>query len=318
MSLGVSMPVVRVRDAQLAMVSGETVLECLERNGYAIPSSCRAGTCRTCLARATLGEVPAAAHVGLRPAEIEAGYFLPCVCRPRGDITLVDEAFPVVQACVLRKQLVGADVALLHLRPDADLHVIGGQCVHVQRDPGAPSRPYSVASGPGDSTLELHVRRVVGGSVSPWLVDQLEVGESVLLRGPSGTCVYTDGDLAAPLVLIATSTGLAPLLGVIRRALHRGHHGPIRLHHGAATRSGLYLQPVLQTLERAHDNVRVLNSVRDEGGDLGSEIARMYADASALQCFLAGAPGLVHALRRQLFLQGAALSNIAADAFAAA
>lgn len=47
-------------------------------------------------------------------------------------------------------------------------------------------RSYSIASaGPGEE-VELAIERLPDGEVSPFLVDDLELGDSVELRGPLG------------------------------------------------------------------------------------------------------------------------------------
>jgi ferredoxin len=58
----------------------ETLLSAAERAGVALPSSCRNGTCRTCLCRVVDGQ---ARHIiewpGLSADEKREGWVLPCV-----------------------------------------------------------------------------------------------------------------------------------------------------------------------------------------------------------------------------------------------
>ena len=69
---------------------GETLLDALERQGYAPEVSCRAGDCGVCRLRLLSGSVhdPGTA---LTRAERAAGYILPCVARPDGDLMLVPD-----------------------------------------------------------------------------------------------------------------------------------------------------------------------------------------------------------------------------------
>ncbi len=68
---------------------GETILHAAERAGIDLPSSCRNGTCRTCLCRLGAGR---ARHLvewpGLSFDEKRDGYILPCVAVPEGDVTV--------------------------------------------------------------------------------------------------------------------------------------------------------------------------------------------------------------------------------------
>jgi ferredoxin len=60
--------------------SGQTVLAAAEQAGVAWPSSCRNGSCRTCLSRLLSGQVQhTIAWPSLSPDERAEGYVLPCV-----------------------------------------------------------------------------------------------------------------------------------------------------------------------------------------------------------------------------------------------
>ena len=71
-----------------SLEEGESVLDCLLRNGEQVNSLCRSGSCQSCLLQATAGPVPAAAQAGLKDAWKQQGYFLACICRPREDLAL--------------------------------------------------------------------------------------------------------------------------------------------------------------------------------------------------------------------------------------
>jgi ferredoxin len=59
------------------------------RAGITLPSSCRNGTCRTCLCLMTAGQVHYRIEwPGLSADEKREGYILPCVAYPDSDITL--------------------------------------------------------------------------------------------------------------------------------------------------------------------------------------------------------------------------------------
>ncbi|MGV3569790.1 MAG: 2Fe-2S iron-sulfur cluster-binding protein [Ramlibacter sp.] len=68
-----------------------TLLRAAEAAGIAMPSSCRNGTCRTCLRPLHAGEVRyAIAWPGLLPEEKAGGWVLPCVAYPLSDVVLGD------------------------------------------------------------------------------------------------------------------------------------------------------------------------------------------------------------------------------------
>jgi len=66
-----------------------SLLEAAEMSRVQLPSSCRNGTCRTCLCRLVSGEVTYSMEwPGLSAEEKAEGYVLPCVARPTTHVVL--------------------------------------------------------------------------------------------------------------------------------------------------------------------------------------------------------------------------------------
>ena len=66
-----------------------TLLEAAELSRIELPSSCRNGTCRTCVCRLVSGEVAYTIEwPGLSAEEKAEGYVLPCVARPTTNVVL--------------------------------------------------------------------------------------------------------------------------------------------------------------------------------------------------------------------------------------
>lgn len=77
-------------------------------------------------------------------------------------------------------------------------------------------RSYSIATaGPGEA-LELAVERLPDGEVSPFLVDELEIGDTVELRGPLGRWFVWRPEQTAAVQLIAGGSGVVPLVAMAR------------------------------------------------------------------------------------------------------
>lgn len=67
----------------------QPLLAAAEQAGVALPSSCRNGTCRTCISRLEAGRIEhRIAWPGLSAEEKAEGFFLPCVAEPRSDLTM--------------------------------------------------------------------------------------------------------------------------------------------------------------------------------------------------------------------------------------
>ena len=67
----------------------QPLLVSLEQGGIDWPSSCRNGSCRTCITMLEQGQVRYSVEwPGLTPEEKAEGWVLPCVAHPLGDVTL--------------------------------------------------------------------------------------------------------------------------------------------------------------------------------------------------------------------------------------
>ena len=76
-------------------------------------------------------------------------------------------------------------------------------------------RSYSIASAPGER-LAITVERLDDGEVSPYLTEDLQVGDELELRGPiGGYFVWEPGD-DSPLTLLAGGSGVVPLRSILR------------------------------------------------------------------------------------------------------
>ncbi|HSP77869.1 MAG TPA: 2Fe-2S iron-sulfur cluster-binding protein [Myxococcaceae bacterium] len=300
---------------------GETVLEGLVRQGVEVPHSCRAGACQSCLMRAEAGEVPAKAQAGLKETLKMRGYFLACACRPEGELEVAGAGAELrVAARIEALERLSGSVLGVRLRPEGPFEYRPGQYVTLLREGLA--RSYSLASQPEEGTLELHVRRLPGGRMSGWLFEEARPGDTVTLQGPAGECFYVPGRPEQPLLLAGTGTGLAPLYGIVRDALARGHTGPIWLFHGARTLEGLYLVEELRALQSRHEPLRyrpvVLEGPERVGvttGLLEALIKEVCPRPVGWRAFLCGDPQWVLSLRKKLFLAGLSLKDIHADAF---
>ena len=75
--------------ASVTVGAATTVLHALEAAGIELPSSCRNGTCRTCLCRLRAGMVVYKVEwPGLSVDERRDGDILPCVALARDDLVL--------------------------------------------------------------------------------------------------------------------------------------------------------------------------------------------------------------------------------------
>lgn len=305
---------------------GESVLDCLTRNGIDIPHSCKSGLCQSCLVKVTEGTPPAEARKGLKDTLKAQGYMLACSCVTDAPLTLARaDAGMRVQARVLAVRKLSELVAELRMEALGDFSYFAGQFVNLVA-PGGAIRSYSLASVPGeDEALVFHIARMPQGVVSGWAHDAARENDVVELLGPHGSCCYVSGNPQQPLLLAGTGTGLAPLYGVVRDALSHGHTGDIHLFHGSVRQAGLYLVDELRALAASHENFHyhpcVMEGPADDGTHIGlldAYLAQTLPSLKGYRVYLCGHPDLVKQLQRKTFLAGASLKEIFSDPFVAA
>jgi ferredoxin-NADP reductase len=90
-------------------------------------------------------------------------------------------------------------------------------------------RSYSIASAPEDPMVALTVERIDDGEVSPYLTEELRVGDELELRGPFTSYFVWRREDGGPLLLIAGGSGLVPLRAMLRHRAARASAVEARL-----------------------------------------------------------------------------------------
>jgi ferredoxin-NADP reductase len=131
-------------------------------------------------------------------------------------------------------------------------------------------RSYSLSSAAGADPIEVTVERFEDGEVSPYLVDGIEVGDAVEVRGPiGGWLVWRPEDDARPVQLIAGGSGVAPLMSMLRTWEAARSRVPFRLLYGVTDPDRAYY-----TEELAH--------LADLGARIDLRYSRRVPDGSTL------------------------------------
>lgn len=320
------MPRLNYNGTSYSCDAGESVLDALTRQGVAIPFSCRNGVCQTCMMQSADRLSSSAAQNGLKSTLQAQNFFLACTCRPAADmsITLSADVNRLMTATVTAIRSLNEEILCVGLDCPDLTQYHAGQFINLYRDAHF-SRSYSIASVPTDDYLRLHVRRLPDGRMSNWVHDQLQVGDSLQISAPIGSCFYLPDQPEQPLLLIGTGSGLAPLMGILRDALSQDHVGPIHLYHGSRDVAGLYLVEELRELAHLYPDFYytpcVSNGVEAPEYKTGRAVdvaLAAHPDLTGWRIYLCGNPDMVKIARKKAYLAKAAMSDIYADAFVAA
>ena len=110
-------------------------------------------------------------------------------------------------------------------------------------------RSYSIASGPtSGGRVDLTVERLPDGEVSPYLTQELAVGDRLELRGPIGGWFVWRTHQTEPIQLVAGGSGIVPLMSMIRSRKVAGSAAPFRLLYSVREPAAVFYRDELQAL----------------------------------------------------------------------
>ena len=128
-------------------------------------------------------------------------------------------------------------------------------------------RSYSIASPPEDELLGLTVERVGNGEVSPYLVDDLRVGDQFELRGPIGGYFVWTGAIGNPLCLIAGGSGIAPLMAMLRHRSRQHDRASSVLMYSSRSLEDVIYQEELESMAHSDPDLRIVHALTREQPD---------------------------------------------------
>jgi ferredoxin-NADP reductase len=110
-------------------------------------------------------------------------------------------------------------------------------------------RSYSIASAPNsEGRVDLTVERLDNGEVSPYLTQELAVGDRLELRGPIGGWFVWRTHQTEPIQLVAGGSGIVPLMSMIRSRQAADSAAPFRLLYSVREPAAVFYRDELQAL----------------------------------------------------------------------
>lgn len=313
----------------------EHILDAALRSGVPLNYGCRHGNCSSCKYLVTDGDVDYgnASPYSLSNAERDEGWVLLCCATALDDLEIQDDRMiderqlPILTPTESGAEVAGVDkltpsLRRLRLTLERPVEFYAGQFMEIEI-PGAPQqwRSYSIASAPStDSELSFLIKMISDGRFSGQL-DSLSPGTPLRLRGPFGTGYLRAGD--RPIVLVATGSGIAPILSILEHAATSGDQRPFTFFYGARTAAELPCQPRLtqlrDLLNLTYHSVlsRPTSECRwsDEPARVTTAVQRRITDGSPYDAYLCGKPEMCDAVTALLEAKGTPEQTIFSDKF---
>jgi NAD(P)H-flavin reductase len=213
------------------------------------------------------------------------------------------------------------DISVLQVRPKPRLDLTPGQSVAIE----SPARPklwryYSMANAPrADGTLEFHVRLIDGGAVSMALTQLQSVGGSLRLGPPVGVLTL-DANSGGDILMVAGSTGLAPLKAITEQIGTLPQPRKVQLFFCARTADSLYDLPSLDKLAAENDWLTVVPVVTADprfAGETGgvADVVMRSGSWSGREAYLAGPTEMVRETSARLISAGTPRGQIHVEDF---
>ena len=290
----------------------DTVLAAAILGGIDYPCGCQSGNCGTCKSELLSGTVEMApyARFALQPKERAKGLILACRATPTSDCDVAwiepDERAShrrrtlVCQVAAVEAATHDVRIVSLDIEDGEPLAFSAGQYASLAFA-GLPARDYSMANLPGAARLEFHIRALDGGVVSRHAAERLRPGDAVELVGPFGTAQLRHHH-RGPLIAIAGSTGLAPILSIIETAIAEEMPQPMHLYFGVRGARDLYAMDRLAALASRRPDLTVIPVLAEPEGASGHRtglvtdaVAEDHADLDGAKAYIAGPPAMVEA-----------------------
>lgn len=157
---------------------------------------------------------------------------------------------------VATKEQESEEITSFYLKPttgDAPIDFLPGQyiCLILNINGDIVRRNYSLSGKPGEATLRISVKREMGGAVSNYLHDEVNVGDSLQVTAPCGDFIL-DQKSERPLVLLTGGVGITPAISMLDSIVDKGRE-IIFIH--AARHAGVHAfhDHVEQLAERNHN-----------------------------------------------------------------
>lgn len=181
-------------------------------------------------------------------------------------------------------------------------------------------RPFSIASAPGASLIELQIGGNVTDAWASQALTHLQDNAQVIVQVGLGDA-YLREDSNRPVLLLAGGTGFSYVYSIAQQLRQSGSQRPVQLFWGLRDESGLYYQTELQSWQS--EQFQVTTVLQEPKGDwqgptglVHEVVLSQVPNLADYDIYIAGPFPMVGAVRDAFLAAGAVRAQMYADAFA--
>ncbi len=254
-----------------------------------------------------------------REAKIEEA---PATLPPKADSyvpnRLAKALHPKVQHLVITRIVDrGGDAKSYYLAPNAEKGTeklawhSAGQYLSIRLTIGNMSltRPYSLASSPREALAGeymLTIKRVEGGLVSQFILDNWQVGTEVTASEPLGVFTYEPLRDAKTVIGVAGGSGITPFRSLAKAIADGDEDAEMILLYGSRTLEDAIFQEEFKELEKACPKFKLVNILSHEtredceSGFITAELIKKYAPQGDYSIFLCGPQAMYNFVDKEI------------------
>ncbi len=324
-------------EKELTVQGGGSLLSTLMEQGIFIPSACGGrGSCGYCKVKVHEGGGPLlpTETPWLGPEEVQAQVRISCQVKVREDmaIEIPPELFLIKE---FRSRVEGLrdltdemkELRLRLMEPDAVTFKAGQyiqfQVPEYEQCPESVYRAYSIASPSHEPNgITLIVTRVPGGLATTYIHDILKEGDEVVFNGPYGDFYLRDS--SREIFLVATGSGLAPIMSILHQIAEEGISRRTTLIFGARHKKDLFYLEEMEALKQRIPDLEVILTLsrpeeedrwEGERGRVTNVLEKIIKDGADKEAYLCGNPAMVESCVELLTKKGIPRELIFYDKF---
>jgi propane monooxygenase reductase component len=325
---------------EMEVEEGETVLNAAFRQGISLMHGCKEGQCGSCKSKLIEGDIELLKYstFALPDYESETNHVLLCRTHAFSDVSfeLLNYDEDLLRRSIAVKSFPGRvsrisaltpDIRLLEIEIADPLKFWAGQYVDLTLGDGAITRAFSMANAPSEANrLSFIIKKYPDGAFSSQLDGELSVGDTLIAKGPYGTCFRRE-ERAGPMLLVGGGSGMSPLWSILADHIESREQRPVRFFYGARKPADLfYLDEIAAIAGRLHDFkfIPVLSHVEaddewdGETGFVHEAVLRHLREenmAGVIDAYACGPPPMIDALLPVLQMNGVEPEHIFFDKF---
>ncbi|NKF49426.1 NAD(P)H-flavin reductase [Shewanella sp. WXL01] len=183
-------------------------------------------------------------------------------------------------------------------------------------------RPFSIASAPTNTTIELHIGAAVSESYPMQVVERLKSQDYIDIEAPAGDA-YLRHESERPRLLVAGGTGFSYIKSIVEDQIQREQTIPTTLYWGCRNEDAMYYQEIARQWHQEQDWLTFVPVVEHatetwdgKTANLLEQIKIDFNDLTDFDIYIAGRFDMVGAAREVFREVGVDEAHLYGDAFA--